>query len=380
MINEQRVILHLNLIENIGSTTGIKLVQACKRVEITLAELYNFSISDFTALGLPVERATALRQGLANQQVLDAELALINKHQIRVIFYNDPEYPCFLKNTHMPPLLLYVCGGAVPLGDHSIAIVGSRHGTNYGRACIEKIMPSIADKNWAVISGGARGIDAMAHESAITAGVQTVVVLGSGLLQPYPFEHKKLFDRIVSLGGCVISSFALNKIPDAWHFPARNRIIAGLSRGVIVVQAARKSGAHSTALFALEYGREVFAVPGLVDDPLSAGCHWLLQQGAHVLTGAEDLWRELDPESLKTTRVAPVRQIRDSLLKDGTGRQESILGPREQIIALCHDGACVDDIVFALNLPLDRVHQEVFTLQLDGVIHQDFSGLYRVRR
>ncbi len=372
MTSEQRVIVHLGLLDHIGSTTGIKLVHACKRVGIALTNLYHFSVADFVALGLSLEYATALQNGLANQKILDLELALIDKHRVHILFCDDQSYPHFLRNSYLPPLFLYVRGGAVPGGEQSVAIVGSRHGTAYGRACIQKLMPGIAEKNWTVVSGGARGIDAMAHEAALVYDVQTLVVLGSGLLQPYPAEHKKLFDRVAEAGGCIITPFAMNAMPDAWHFPARNRIIAGLSRGVVVVQAARKSGAHTTALFALDYGREVFAVPGSVDDPLSAGCHWLLRQGAHVFTGVDDLWREVDPSTLKMTGVDLVGQKRLKI------QQKTIFGPREQIIELCRDGACVDDIIFSLNLPLDRVHQEIFALQLDGIIQQDFSGLYRL--
>jgi DNA processing protein len=205
----------------------------------------------------------------------------------------------------------------------------------------------------------------MAHEAALACSAKTVVVLGSGLLCPYPHEHKNLFDRIVQQGGCVLSPFYMTAQPEPWRFPVRNRIIAGMSRGVLIVQAAQKSGAHSTASCALEYGREVFAVPGLFHDELSAGCHRLIKQGAVLVSSAQDILQELEPQYVQRTLDVPKSQVK---FQD--------LNLREKIIYVCRDGACVDDLVQKLGVPMEQIYHELFTLQLDGVITQDFAGLF----
>lgn len=366
MTNEQQVLFHLSLIQ-VGPTVSYLIVDACKRHNRALTDLYKFNTADFLAFGLTQESAQIIVQGLANVELLEAELALVERAGARVIYYTDSEYPDFLKNIGVPPLLLYVWGAIERSCSHNLAIIGSRQGTAYGRNFIASIMPELAARSWTIVSGGARGIDAMAHESALNCGAKTIVVLGSGLLQIYPSEHRKLFDRVVEDGGGVISPFCMNSMPEAWHFPARNRIIAGLSRGVMVVQAAIKSGTRSTATFALEYGREVFAVPGAFDDKLSGGCHWLIKQGATLVTVSDDLFAELEPQYRQMTMASCVQQ---PFLPD--------LSLRGRIIALCREGACLDNIVAAMDEPLEQVHETLFALQLDGTIRQDFSGIFRV--
>ena len=390
MTGEQRVLLHLGLINDASPTTANVLLSVCARAGVALTHLYTCSVADLAAFGLTPKNAQAVVTGLANQQILDQELALIERSLgeragVRVIFYNDPEYPDLLKTIYMPPVVLYVRGALSCTCARNLAIVGSRAGTQYGRMFIDSVVPGLAQEGWSIVSGGARGIDAMAHESALVHGAPTVVVMGSGLLVPYPAGHYELFERVVTGGGALITPFSMNAQPQQWHFPARNRIIAGMSRGVVVVQAARKSGALITAQLALDYGRDVFAVPGAFNEPLSCGCHALIKQGASLVEQVDDVLGALDPlynkkndtqkNATKTVSVKKIVPEPEQLSIEPVVRELTVA---ERIVALCRDGAGVDDIVGALGLPIGQVHEELFALQLSGSIKQDFTGRFRV--
>jgi len=210
---------------------------------------------------------------------------------VGAVFILDKEYPALLKQIHLPPIILY-CRGA-KLSNNNFSIVGSRKGSIYAENVCKHIIPKLIDQ-YTIISGGALGVDSMAHKEAIKSGGRTVAVLGSGFLQPYPRENIDLFRAIVDNGGTVISPFNLKMEPLKGNFPARNRIIAGMSVGTLVVQAAVKSGAHITAAFALEQGREVFAVPGSIFEEISLGCHSLIQQGAKLVSCPEDILEEIN--------------------------------------------------------------------------------------
>ena len=369
MTSAQRVLVHLSLLDGLTPSSMYLLVNTCIQKNIALIDLYQYSCSDFLALGLTQKSAQAIVAGLSRLDMLDSELNLIERANAHIISIADYEYPDFLKHIGVPPLVLYLRGCFAHVCTHNLAIVGSRQGTSYGRAFIDSVMPALAKQSWTIVSGGARGIDAMAHESALNNGAQTVVVLGSGLLRVYPSENKKLFERVVEHGGCLMTPFCMKAEPEQWRFPARNRIIAGISRGVLVVQAAAKSGAHGTASFALDYGREVFAVPGGFNDELAAGCHSLIKQGAALVCTAHDLMQELDPQMLSQPK-----QLQLSIPELVIPKELSL---REKIIMLCRHGACMDDLSDSLDLPMEQIYQELFSLQLDGIITQDFSGLFR---
>jgi DNA processing protein len=370
MTHEQRVLLHLSLINDVGPSTIHLLVAACARLGVPLTYVVECSIAQLCALGLTMASAQTLKKGLEQAQLIEQELSLVERTGARIIFYTDAEYPDLLKHIAMPPLLLYVRGTLLSSCARTIAIVGSRQATAYGRECIAQIMPSVAAHGWCVVSGGARGIDTMAHEEALTCGVSTVVVLGSGLLVPYPRDNKQLFERVVTHGGAVMSSFGMTVDPEQWHFPARNRIIAGMSLGVVVVQAAQKSGAHITARYALDYGREVFAVPGKFNDALSAGCHELIHQGATLLRSAEDLFEPFEPS---------VRPISRKTVTEADTAQLAITQPLtvgERIMVCCRTGASIDELMSLLDLPAERVYEELFSLQMAGKVRQDFTGKF----
>ena len=239
-----------------------------------------------------VERITpsvAERIVAARAQVHPAdELALAGRHGIRIITRGETAYPVALATIYDPPPVLYLQGQMLPQDAVAVAVVGSRRASLYGISTAERLAGELASRGVSVISGLARGIDAAAHRGALRAGGRTLAVLGSGLLRLYPEEHASLAAEIAS-AGAVISEFPLEIPPMRQHFPRRNRLISGLALGVVVVEAAARSGALITAEYALEQGRDVFAVPGTVDAPTSRGTNELLRDGARLVTSGEDI-------------------------------------------------------------------------------------------
>lgn len=209
----------------------------------------------------------------------------------KLVTLNDPEYPMLLNNIYDPPFVIFYRGTLPQDEDITVAMVGSRKATAYGRLIAETLAQDLGEKEVWVVSGMARGIDTAGHRGCLKAGGKTIAVLGSGIDVVYPRENRSLYEEII-MSGAVLSEFPLGSPPLPQHFPARNRIISGLSRGVLVVEAAEKSGSLITVDFALEQGRDVFAIPGPVNSPLSRGTHKLIREGAKLIERAEDILEE----------------------------------------------------------------------------------------
>ena len=220
------------------------------------------------------------------------ELKRVERCGARIITYSEPAYPPPLREMHDPPMLLYVKGKDIPRNITSIAVVGSRNPTPYGLKSAEKIGQGLARRGLGVVSGMARGIDSAAHWGCIGGHGFTIAVLGTGIDINYPRSNKRLL-REITQNGAVISEFPLGTPPEPKNFPIRNRIISGLSRGVVVVEATQRSGSLITASLALEQGREVFAVPGSIYSFKSTGCHFLIKQGARLIENSDDVLDEL---------------------------------------------------------------------------------------
>jgi DNA processing protein len=219
------------------------------------------------------------------------ELRKTEDHGARIITYTEPFYPKALKEIHDPPMLLYLKGNDIPANTTFVAMVGSRNATHYGLKAAEKIGQGLARRGLGVVSGMARGIDSASHWGCLSGLGFTIAVLGTGIDIIYPAFNKKLYHLIVEKGS-VISEFPMGTPPAPTNFPIRNRIISGLSRGVIVVEATRNSGSLITASQALDQGREIFAVPGSIDSFKSAGCHFLIKQGARLIENSDDVLEE----------------------------------------------------------------------------------------
>jgi DNA processing protein len=358
------ILLHLSLIPHVGPATIEKLVSALstKRGSSELRAIYSLSVHDIMHHArIPQATATAVVQGLKDRTLLEQELALLERYAITWVTVYSASYPPLLKTIYLPPTIVYIQGQSLGDTNRMIAMVGSRKPDTYGRMVVNMLVPELVKHNWTIVSGGAVGIDTTAHRAAIEAAGRTIVVLGSGLLKPYPACNKDLFDRIAQGSGSIISPFSLRTSPLASHFPARNRIIAGLSKGCVVVQATKSSGALITARYALEQGREVCAVPGAIDNSLSVGCHELISDGATLVTSAYDILRALQDYAPQPSGFKP------------HGPQTA----REQIIAWASSPITFDELLAMAGLPVEHLQELLIQLQLDGSIEQNLMGLWQ---
>lgn len=250
-----------------------------------------------------VRRAGGRPVEITPRTAAEAELAAAEAGGAAVLALGDPAYPAALAALEDAPPLLFLRGEVARLSQPAVAIVGARHASANGRALAERLARDLGAAGYVVVSGLARGIDAAAHEGALQSG--TVAVLAGGLDRVYPEEHVPLADAIVEHGGAVVSEMPMDEAPRAQHFPRRNRLVSGLSAGVVVVQAARRSGSLITARLAGEQGREVFAVPGFPLDPRHQGCNQLLREGAVLTEGAGDVLAVLGGAELRESWPVP---------------------------------------------------------------------------
>lgn len=253
--------------------------------------IFRASESELSAVERVTDKALAKLLGPIPAAV-DRDLSTISNSGITVIPLASPDYPACLKEIYDPPIVLYVSGNLLESDKHSIAIVGSRRATVYGRSIAERIAGDLARRGLTVVSGGARGIDTASHKGALAAGGRTIAFLGCGIDVCYPAENKKLYEAIAE-SGAVVSEFPLGSNPEPWRFPPRNRLISGMSLGVLVCQSPEASGALITAGYAAEQGKDTYAVPGNVDDERNRGCHRLIQDGAKLVQDANDIFHEL---------------------------------------------------------------------------------------
>lgn len=254
-------------------------------------------------IGLSVQDRAALSQ--PNWQAVEKDLNWAQLPGHSIIALEDDAYPSLLREISNPPLILYVRGEKTILKQRQLAMVGSRKASSNGRKTAQEFAHALAKANWIVTSGLALGIDQAAHRGALSAQGLTIGVAGTGLDHIYPPSHQHLYQEIIEQGGAILSEFPLSTPPYAGNFPRRNRIISGLSRGVLLVEAALRSGSLVTARHALEQDREVFAIPGSIYHPLSRGCHALIRQGAKLVETLSDILEELDGLKYDPHTTAP---------------------------------------------------------------------------
>lgn len=362
----REAILHLSLISGVGGSTVGSLLKL-DHFDFGPNGLYELSLKDLTRkFGLSERVASLCFDGLKNKNLLENELALINKEKdVKWLTLIDSEYPPLLKEIHSPPPVIYIKGKPSEFNSQSLAIVGSRQGGTYAKKVLEKLIPDIVTSGLDIVSGGALGVDSIAHEITLSNAGITHVILGSGLLNPYPLTNKKLFEEVISSGGSVISCFPMKTSPEKWNFPARNRIIAGLSSGCLVVSAPSKSGALITSKYALEEGRQVFAVPGDIFDELNAGCNQLISQGAKAVSKSNDIFEEIGivPGKNKNTEVENEKQ--------NVKEEES--DPLLKILTSWHS---IDEISQKLRLPHNETQLQLLNLNISGKVSQNHAGLW----
>ena len=291
---------------------------------------------------------------------LEAELKRVADFGAHVLTQESPGYPRLLREIHNPPMVLYVWGSLTDRDHQGIAIVGSRQTSHYGLECAKKLSYQLAYAGLTVVSGLARGIDTAAHQGALAAKGRTVAVLGSGLLNLYPKENIALAEKIVESGGAVVSEFSMDVKADTQTFPMRNRIVSGWSFGVLVVEAGLGSGALITAGQAAEQGRNVFAVPGPIDRPTSAGSNRLIQQGAKLVMSAGDIIDDMQVLFPETPKLTPSSPRADSLK------------PEEKLVydAIGDSETAIDAIISKTRLPTATVSATLLALEMKRFVKQ----------
>lgn len=283
-LENKRYWIWLSLIKNLGSKRKLKLLELYKNPEgiykLTKEELININgIGEAIANDIIISK---------NEKILNYHIKYMKENNIKIININEREYPQALKKIYDPPISLYVKGNIEKLNNKNIGIVGCRECTTYGKKSAEYFSYNLSKQNINIVSGLAKGIDSYAHLGSLNTG-NTIAVLGNGLDMIYPKENLELANEIIKRGGTIISEYPCGTKPDKMKFPARNRIISGISSGIIVIEAKEKSGTLITVDFALEQGREVFVVPGNINSINSVGTNDLIKQGARLVTTYEDI-------------------------------------------------------------------------------------------
>lgn len=320
----------------------------------SLASAWTASESQLRQAGLDKQPITNLVQ-VRKTLDLDAEMAKVERAGAWLLTLEDALYPSLLKKLPDAPSVLYIRGSLSPEDDHALCMVGTRKATAYGRDAAYQLARKLAGQGVTIISGLAQGIDTMSHQGALDGGGRTIAVLGCGIDRIYPTENAKLAHEIVNRGA-LISEFPIGTPPEARNFPRRNRVISGLSLGVLVVEAPEKSGAMITASVAAEQGREIFAVPGNIFSQASTGTNRLIQDGAKLVMNAEDIMGELKIAHTHietraiTERIAPASALEESLLQH-----------------LGLDPIHVDDLVRLCGLPVATVSSTLTILELKGL-------------
>jgi DNA processing protein len=355
--------LALALTPGLGARTAGKLLREFGSPDA----IFSASLTALEGQRLPAAVAQALH---SRRPLSDAakELAQVQAAGCRLLTWDEPEYPARLKEIYDPPPLLYVRGNIELLSRHMISIVGARRPTPYGNQMAERISRDLADRGLVISSGLARGIDASAHKGALSSTTgATIAVLGCGIDVVYPKENKKIFEQIEQRGA-IISEFPIGTFPAPQNFPIRNRIIAGMALGVVVVEGAQYSGSLITARLAMEFGREVFGVPGHVTQPSSFGPNQLIKQGAKLVTGWEDV-----VEELPTPVRAELMPVESASHEERAALVEGSLSPIERplySLLSVDEARHVDDLVELSGLTSSEVLAALFDMELKSVIRQ----------
>lgn len=355
--------LALGLTPGLGARNAAKLLQAFGSPDA----VFRAPLTELEAQGIPAVVAQAIRSG-QSQSAAAKELAAVQKASVRLITWEEPAYPPRLREIYDPPILLYVRGNAELLGRHGIGIVGTRRPTSYGNQMAEKLARELARRGLVIVSGLARGIDASAHEGALSvSNGSTIAVLGSGIDVVYPKENRKLFAKIEERGA-LVSENPMGAFPAPQNFPVRNRIIAGMTLGIVVVEGAQYSGSLITARLAMEFGREVYGVPGNTTQPGSFGPNHLIKQGAKLVTGWEDVVEEL-PTSVRAELISVESASEDErreLLEGSLGAGErTIYG-----LLTVEEPKHLDEIVELSGMNSSEVLVLLFELEMKGAVRQ----------
>lgn len=362
---ELRYLLALLETTNLTFGFGLKLFE----VFPDITDLFATPTDELIKLGLPPKEVSKLKN--PNWDMVEQDLVWAQKTGNHIITINDPDYPQLLKEIPNPPLLLFVCGDLQLLKLPQIAIVGSRNPTATGLETAFVFAKELAQAGLVITSGFATGIDAVSHKGAIAAPGKTIAVMGTGLNQIYPAYHTNLVQKILGSGGVLLSEFALEAKGSIWHFPVRNRIISGLSLGVVVVEATIRSGSLITARLANEQGREVFAVPSSIYNPLARGCHYLIRQGAKLTEQSADILEELmESAELKKPSILEVKKSQEKNKLD----QEH----RKLLDCIGFETTTIDVLVMRTGLSARQISIILLELELQGLVKSVVGGMVKI--
>lgn len=384
---EERAALRLALAPGIGPRLRKALLAHFASATKVLAASQS-ALRKIAGIGSRIAETVHAARGAVD---VDRLLDECHEHDIRIVWESDAAYPTLLREISDPPPLLFVRGTLTDADCGCVAVVGSRQATLYGQRQAERLARQLVDAGLTVVSGLARGIDGAAHRGALDAGGRTLAVLGSGLLKIYPAEHTRLAERILA-NGALLSESPPHQPPRSTAFPRRNRIITGISAGVVVVEATARSGALVSARHAGEQGREVFAVPGRVDNPAARGCHRLLRDGAKLVESVEDILEELAPllevaasrlvteaedEARATPERSPGRKTTHAAARPAPPRDGT---PQRRVYdAVGEEPTAIDAVAAGAELPIGDVLAEISALELKRLV-QRISGYYVARR
>jgi DNA processing protein len=361
--------------DGVGPTTFAKLIEHFRSADRALGASVS-ELAKIDGIGFKTAEQIAASRGKFDA---DAELELAEKLGVWIIHLADERYPSVLKQIYDPPPVLYVKGSLARQDNLAISIVGSRRCSLYGQEQASRLAHFLSSAGFTICSGMARGIDTAAHQGALSASGRTIAVQGCGLARIFPPENKRLFELIAESGAC-ISELPLQYEPLSENFPPRNRIIAGLSLGTIIIEAGLRSGALITARAALESDREVMAVPGKIDSPLSKGCHQLIKQGAKLVESIEDVMEALGyiGEQLQSHATAAAakasEKVETPLFDPG---QLKLSGDERAIYdSLSKEPLHVDQIIAETNLAPGSINAGLISLRLKGLIKQLPGNLF----
>jgi len=358
-MDTREALVALNLIEGIGPVRVRQLIEHFGEAPAILGASRPQLLR---VQGIGEDTAEAIATWENSIQLAD-ELERIDQFACRAVIQSDAEYPASLREIYDPPVVLYVKGSLTAKDRNAVAMVGSRQTTHYGIETARRLAYQLAYVGVTVVSGGARGIDTAAHQGALSAKGRTVCVLGTGINIVFPPENKDLFDRIAE-HGAVITQFPFNRKGDRQSFAIRNRIVAGMTLGTVVVEANLTSGALITANFATEYGRQVFAVPGRIDSPRSKGCHDLIKKGAKLCESAEDILSEFE-------YLFPASNRPPSPAETGTLPSLELSENEEKVYdALGREGIAMDDVIRRSGLPASTVSVVLLGLEMKRLVRQ----------
>ena len=360
-MNNFESLVSLNLIPQIGSTRLAQLLKYFEKPE----DIFKASRQSLDAVVGGKISESIVSFDVKN---LENDLALAQKASLKIITLFDEDYPHLLSQIPGLPIVLYVSGEIIKNDNLSLGIIGSRRASLYGLSSAEKFAAELSRNQLTIVSGMARGVDTYAHRGALKAGGRTIAVMGSGFNHIYPPENRALAEQIAK-SGAVVSEFPMDTKPLAQNFPRRNRLISGLSLGILVTEAARNSGALITVDFALEQGREVFALPGKIDACGSMGTNQLLKQGAKLVTCCEDILEELN------LAIPDIREQPKTLIK-----QDITCGKDQEIVYNCinQQAVAIDDLMEKTSLSTSQISDLILKLQFKKLI-KELPGKYFIR-